>query len=180
MIDVFFRTVTSKDPVRSIMTELAWERWLMEPIQLLDVVDYSIREAREYAEANASSDPYIFTDDDVLIMGTDWVKRAVEIMLRHPEYAIVSTLSIIEGENQAKGEGEIYEMHAVGAPMLIRKGICVNLPEMTLDNECGTLHKFVLDKGFKMGLLNGTNGNPLRHNHLGHGFSSNPALRWAY
>jgi len=108
-------------------------------------------------------------------VGKDWVNRAVKAMLGHPEYRACSTLSLVEGENQATGEGEIYEMHAVGAPMIIRKGTMVDLPDMDLNNECGTIHKMILDRGGKEGLING-----LRHNHLGHGFSSNPALFWGY
>lgn len=157
------------------MYVLTLERWLLEGVKIIPLSDMGIREARKAAEELASSDPYIFTDDDVLIVGKDWVKRGVEAMLANPEYAVCSSLSLIEGENLATGTGTIYEMHAVGQPMFIRKGILSDLPEMTLDQECGIIHKYVLDKGFKEGLING-----LRHNHLGHGFSSNPALHWGY
>ena len=145
---------------------------------MMEICNISVTEGRRYAESESQSDPYIFSDDDVLILGHDWVKRTSQILLANPEYAIASTLSIVEGENQARGSGDIYEMHAVGQPMLIRKGICTDLPEMTLSQECGILHKLVLSKGYKMGLINGDP--PLRHNHLGHGFSTDPALRWGY
>jgi len=155
-------------------------RWKKEGINLRHlVVDVgsveNVRAVRMEAEQLAESDPYIFTDDDVLIVGKDWVKRGVEALLANPEYAIVSSLSLVEGENLAKGTGTIYEMHAVGAPSFIRKGFCTNLPDMDINSECGVLHKHVLDQGKKMGLVNG-----LRHNHLGHGFSGNPALHWGF
>jgi hypothetical protein len=179
MIDVFIRH-KSWDNLRWYMYEASCARWEMEPVRIITLPDLGIRENREFAEKQSQSDPYIFTDNDLLILGKDWVTRTTNILLAHPEYAIASTLSIVEGENQAKGQGEIYEMHAVGQPMLIRKGACVNLPPMDLNSECGALHKMVLGQGRKMGLIQGVEGMPLRHNHLGHGFSSNPALRWGY
>ncbi len=174
MLDVFIRTTNVKSSLRTAMLDVTIARWRMEAhIEILR--GYGIREGREWAERIAASDPYIFTDDDVLIVGKDWVKRGTEAMLAHPEYAVCSSLSLVEGENLATGTGTIYDMHAVGAPMWIRKGILTDLPEMTLDQECGVIHKYVLDKGYKEGLING-----LRHNHLGHGFSSNPILHWGF
>jgi hypothetical protein len=73
---------------------------------------------------------------------------------------------------------EIYPMHAVGQPMLVRKGACAKLPEITMNNECGEMHAMVLAMGKKQGLLWGNP--PLRHMHMGHGFSSNPNLHWGY
>lgn len=137
--------------------------------------DKGIREARLMAENLAMSDPYIFTDDDVLIVGKDWVKRAVNAMLANPVYGACSSLSLVEGENRANGEGEIYDMHMVGQPMIIRKGLMAEVPEMDLDNECGVIDSFLRSKGLKEGLVNG-----LRHNHLGHGFSGTPCSFWGY
>jgi len=164
------------------MYGLTQDRWRMEPVRIHRLVGQPILDGRRIAEQYAESDPYIFCDDDILIMGRNWTERACDILLRNPDYAIVSTLSMIEGENRVRPENEdceIYPMHAVGQPMLIRKGICVDLPEMTLASECGTLHKHVLDRGKQMGLLWGGK-EPLRHMHLGHGFSSNPLLHWGF
>lgn len=175
-IDVFIRTSRNANPLRAAMYELTRLRWEIDPNARICLLrDHGIRTGRIMAEDWAKSDPYIVTDDDVLIMGKDWVQRGTEAMLANPEYAVCSTLSMVEGENLAKGEGVIYPMHAVGAPMWIRKGILKDLPEMDLNSECGVIHKYVLDKGYKEGLING-----LRHNHLGHGFSSNPSLFWGY
>lgn len=176
MIDVFIRTTRLLDPLRQAMFDASRVRWELDPLVRVQLVrDVGIREGRVLAEEWTHSDPYIYTDDDVLILGKDWVQRGLDVMLSHSEFAVCSTLSMIEGENLAKGEGDIYEMHAVGAPMWIRKGILTNLPPMDLNSECGVIHKHVLDKGFKEGLING-----LRHNHLGHGFSSNPILHWGF
>lgn len=183
-IDIFVRTMAVQDEVRQAMKYLCTVRWLMEGVQITELEDMDIRAGRLYAEQNAKSDPYIITDDDVLIMGKNWIERATSVLLSHPEYAIASTLSMIEGENMAKPPRlfgpddhgvDIYEMHSVGAPMIIRKGTCRELPPLTLDNECGEIHRMVLDMGKKEGLITG-----IRHMHVGNGFSSNPILRWAY
>lgn len=177
-IDVFIRTTRPANTLREAMFQVSMERWRIEPVRVVVMVNHGVREGRRCAEEQAISDPYIYTDNDVLIVGKDWVKRAVEAILSHPEYRAVSSLSLVEGENLAKGEGEIYEMHAVGAPMIIRKGTMVDLPEMDLGSECGVIHKMILDRGGKEGLLGSKDPTPLRHLHLGHGFSSNPALHW--
>lgn len=181
MFDAFVRTVSRQSPLRNALRYAVTQRLLMEPTtRVREIADMPIREGRYYAELEAQSDPYLFIDDDVLLVGKDWVERGARIVLNNPRFAIVSCLSLVEGENMARPscDDEIYPMHAVGQPMFIRKGICVDLPEMSLDQECGILHKLVLDKGFEMGLFH-----PrllLRSNHMGHGFSSNPILRWGF
>lgn len=164
------------------MRHATMTRWKMEPIVRVHwIVDQGIREGRMWAERMAKSDPYIFCDDDILIMGKDWAKRAVEIFWRHPEYAMLSTLSFCEGENTAKPaqDCEVYDMHAIGQPMLIQKGILKDMPELEFTYECQQLDEYVKSKGFKQGILwQGERG--LRHMHLGSGFSGTPVHRWAY
>jgi hypothetical protein len=178
MIDVYVRHVKTEDRVREWMYEVSCARWVAEGVKIHTVTGGDIGGVRERIEKSAESDPYIVTDDDCLIVGKEWVRRAVGLVLANPTYAIVSTLSLIEGENLAvpTNGDDIYRMHAVGQPMLIRKGFCRELPEMDLNSECGVLHKMVLDKGYQMGLIHPKH--KIRHNHMGHGFSGNPALRW--
>jgi len=175
VIDVFIRTTNGQGKFREALFEATYQRWLMEPeVNIRTLRDMGIREARQCAEVSSRSDPYIFTDNDVLIVGKRWVERGTEAMLANPEYAVCSTLSLIEGENLAKppeGSGSIYPVHSVGAPMWIRKNILTDLPEMDMNMECGILWEYVKAKGYKEGLIAG-----LRHNHMGHGFSSNPSL----
>ena len=182
MIDVFVRVTEAevKDPLRKAMLEVAVARWNVEPVEVRMLVDYPIREGRQFAENSAKSDPYIFTDSDVLIVGKDWVKRGTETFLADSSYGAVSTLSLVETENAAlpKTENDIYPMHWVGAPMWIRKGLLTDLPEMTLGSECGVIHDYLKEKGYAEGLFNPSL--KLRHNHLGSGFSSNPNLHWGY
>jgi len=186
--DVFIRTMSKQSGLRHAMAAITRERWLLEDCRVQECDDATVNEFRADCECMAQTDPYIISDDDVLIVGKDWVKRAAALMLANPHFAIVSTLSLVEGENLAvpgyisgkpeEQQMDIYPMHAVGQPMLIRKGICVDLPPMDLNNECGTLHKFVLDKGYEMGLIHPKHH--IRHNHMGHAFSSNPSLFWGY
>jgi len=184
-IDVFVRVTDAeiKDPLRKAMLEVAVARWNLEPVEVRMLVDYPIREGRQFAENSAKSDPYIFTDSDVLIVGKDWVERGTKFFLGNPvgKYGAVSTLSLVETENAATPPSDlpvIYPMHWVGAPMWIRKGLLTDLPEMTLGSECGVIHDYLKEKGYAEGLFNPSL--KLRHNHLGHAFSSNPNLHWGF
>jgi hypothetical protein len=178
MVDIFIRTTRNNqvDHLRRAFFMATVARWEIEPDAVVHIIhDREIRDGRVYAEKAATSDPYIVTDDDVVIHGKDWLRRGREVLLANPDYAIASTLSLIESENAAVGEGPIYPMHWVGAPMWIRKGILTDLPEMDLGGECRVIHEYVAAKGFKEGLIAG-----IRHMHLGYGFSSNPNLHWGY
>jgi hypothetical protein len=185
---VFIRTQRyGENFLRVAMLSTVRERWLMEKVIVTELYEPSPNRARAAAEERAESDPYIFTDDDVLIVGKDWVSRALEVFQRHPEYGVVSTLSLVESENLAipgsiSGNGdeklmEIYPMHAVGQPMFVRKGISVDMPEFTLDQECFALQRLCEAKGMHTGLFHPNLR--IRHNHMGHGFSSNPVLAWS-
>jgi hypothetical protein len=185
---VFIRTQSyGENYLRKAMRSVSLERWLLEPVTIHKLYEPSPARARAKAEELAESDPYIFTDDDVLICGKDWVRRALEVFNRNPEYGLVSTLSLVESENLAipgsiSGNGgensmEIYPMHAVGQPMFVRKGIAVDLPDMTLDQECFTMQRLCESKGMHTGLFHPNLR--IRHNHMGHGFSSNPILAWS-
>lgn len=183
-LDVFIRVTQAElnDPLRKAMLEVTVARWNLEPVTIHTLVDYPIREGRQFAENKAKSDPYIFTDSDVLIVGKDWVSRGTESFLScSPFWGAVSTLSLVETENQAlppDSQQLIYPMHWVGAPMWIRKGLLTDLPEMTIGSECGVIHEYLESKGYKEGLFNPSLR--LRHNHMGHAFSSNPNLHWGY
>jgi hypothetical protein len=177
-VDVFIRQGHNYTPLRHAMLIATIERWTLDPLASVRHPHlYGIHdpiEVRRFAEMAADSDPYIICDDDILIWGKDWVKRGLEAMEHHPEYGICSTLSLVEGENQATGQGEIYPMHSVGQPMWVRKGICTEIPkDTTFTYECQVIHKLCERKGFKMGIISG-----IRHNHIGSGFSNQPEHRW--
>lgn len=181
-LDVFIRVTDAelKDPLRKAMLEVTVARWNLEPVTIHTMVDYPVREGRQFAENKAQSDPYIVTDSDVLIVGKDWVERGTHAFKSSFGYGAVSTLSLVETENAATTNSDdlIYPMHWVGAPMWIRKGILTDLPEMDLGGECRVIHEVMESKGYKEGLFNPNLR--LRHNHLGHAFSSNPNLHWGF
>ena len=179
VIDVFIRTTPNKSPLRQGFFMSTFARWHMEPLARITVIEDhngKIREHRLWAESRAQSEIYIVTDDDVLPHGKNWLARGFAAMQKHPEYVVCSTLSLVEGENLATGEGEIYPMHAVGAPMWIRRGILGNdLPEFAFTHECGAIDDYVKAKGFQEGLING-----LRHIHIGHGMSQDLQMVWGF
>jgi hypothetical protein len=181
MTDCFIRTIDRnlEDPLRKAFLDATVARWRMEPqVTITWILNKGIREGRMWAEAHAFSDPYIVTDDDVLPHGKKWLERGLLAMANKPEFAICSSLSLIESENMAKGpEGSvIYDVAWVGAPMWIKRGVIgEDLPEMTLGSECGVIDTYAKSKGYRCGLIEG-----LRHLNMGHGFSTDPTQQWGF
>lgn len=174
-IDVFMRTMSVKDDLRHAFLRATLARWYIEPVRVCELIDRDYREARFRAEHLAESDPYIFTDDDVLPHGKDWIATGVKAMLAHPEYGACSTKSLIVNESPfdtRPGDCDIFPVPCVGAPMWMRKGILKDdLPEYLFVSECIELDNYMKRKGFKQGIINN-----IYHVHLGHGFSTDP--RW--
>lgn len=178
MTDVFLRTTSRNlvDPLRRAFYDATMARWAMEPVSVRVLKDKGIREGRLLAEQMASTDIYIYADDDVLPHGKGWTGWGLRAMKQCPGFAICSSLSLIEGENRATGEGIIYDVGWIGAPMWIRRGVIgEDLPDMTLGSECGVIDFYVKGKGFRCGLING-----LRHLNMGHGFSTDQNQQWGF
>lgn len=176
MIDAFMRTMSNRDDLREGFFRATMARWAMEPVRLRHIVDRPIREARLRAEELATSDPYLFLDDDVLPFGKNWIRKGTAILLANPEYAIASTRSVIKEEmlnlSHEQEEADIFEARCVGAPMWIRKGILKDdLPEFQFREECVAIDAYVRQKGFKEGIING-----IFHHHLGYGCATDPSL----
>ena len=172
MNDVFIRAFP-ETVLRQRMFELCLERWKMDPLAWIVTLPKELKKdlsaQRHWADSHSKSELYIFTDDDCLIVGKDWIARGLEAMHKCPEYGIGATLSLIEGENVAKGEGIMYPMHMVGHPMFVRKGLLADVQIPDWPRECAHIQLHIERKGFREGIING-----LRHNHLGHGFSGTP------
>jgi hypothetical protein len=151
----------------------------METVNIHWIVDKGIREARLYAEKHATSDIYIFNDDDVMPWGKNWVERGLTAMRNNPQFAACSSRSVIAEErgNYQIPEGtEIMQVPCVGAPLWMRKGILGDdLPEFLFVEECIVLHNYLLKKGYLEGIIAG-----LEHVHLGFGFATNPSLVRGY
>jgi len=72
MIDLFIRTTPNKSRLRKRFFAVTIERWALDKdSRLLFLRDKGIREARIFAEQGALTDPYIFCDDDILIVVKD-------------------------------------------------------------------------------------------------------------
>jgi hypothetical protein len=174
MIDVFLRSMAGTG-IRHWFFNATVERWRMEDVRLMFLWDKGIREGRMEAEARAESDPYIYSDDDVLPFGKDWLAKGTRILLDHPEFAIASTRSVIKEEmlnlSHEQESAEIFEVRCVGAPMWIRKGILKDLPEFSFREECIVIDNYVRQKGYKEGIING-----IWHHHLGFGCATDPSL----
>jgi hypothetical protein len=180
MIDVFIRTMRDKEKMRVAFFVATVARWKIDPdARVQFILDRDYREARFYAENAARSDPYIFTDDDCLPHGKDWISNGVKAMLAHPEYGACSTKSLIVTESPfdtKPNECDIFPVPCVGAPMWMRKGIIKeDLPKYLYVSECIELHNYMKQKGYLQGIING-----ISHVHIGHGFSTDPRLVWGY
>jgi hypothetical protein len=179
-IDCFIRTMTGINRMRYGMFAATMERWKLDPnARIHFLVDKHYREARFEAEALAKSDPYIFTDDDVLIHGKNWIARGTDILLAHPDYGAASTKSLIVNESPfdtKEKECDIFPVPCVGAPMWMRKGVLEeDLPQYLFVSECIEIHNYMKSKGYKQGIING-----IFHVHIGHGFSTTEEFVWGY
>ena len=175
MIDVFIRTMSGQSLLRHAFFEATRARWQMEDVKLHWVVDMPIREGRLWAEQQAKSEFYIFTDDDVLPWGKNWLERGLSAMSGNPQFGACSSRSVIAEErgNYSIPEGtEILGVPCVGAPLWMRKGLLFdNFPEHLFVEECIVLHNYLAKKGYKEGIISG-----LEHLHLGFGFATSPQL----
>jgi hypothetical protein len=180
VVDVFLRTMVGEqqNSLRRAFRRATVVRWEMEDVHL-HYLSMGIREGRLWAERTATSDIYIFSDDDVLPWGKDWLERGLLAMGNNPEFAACSSRSVIAEErgNYEIPQGvEILPVPCVGAPLWMRRGILgPDLPEFLFVEECIVLHNYLLKKGFKEGIISG-----LEHHHLGFGFATTPNLVRGY
>ena len=158
-VDVFIRTMAKENDLRRYFREATRTRWMMEDVNLVWIWDEEIRTARLWAEEHARSEFYIFTDDDLLPWGKDWLRRGLAAMADHPFFALASSRSVIteEAGNYSIPVGVgILPVPAVGAPMWIRKGVIgTDLPEFPFVSECTMLYDYTRKKGFQSGIING-------------------------
>jgi hypothetical protein len=163
------------------MADVCIERWAIEPdcevtIVPSELTGYHISSKR-WADDMATSDIYVVTDDDHLILGTNWVKRGLELMQAHPEYGMLAAASIIEHRFMCENDSRMaIELHAIGCPYFIRKGTIRQWPdpeEVPANQVDGALCKIINDMGLKTGILP-----TLRYNHIGYGYSQVESSHW--
>lgn len=123
------------------------------------------------AEEFADSDPYIISNDDCLIYGSDFVRNGLHVMAQNSDFGCVS--GAVTNGDQFKIDGpEITEIHAVGGLVFLRKGLVTEFPPL---EDCfwdGERHKQVVAKGFRSGYTK-----MCPYLHIGANFSvANPAF----
>lgn len=158
-IQVFIRCAP-RSAVREELMKTCFERWKLDyGVDVVNICgtwpDGFQWTSRVYAEERAEGPYYILSDDDTLILGENWAKRAVEAM--EDGYGLLSGRSMLVGERiEAAGE-KILEYPNVGCPCVIRKG-AVDYRELSgPPNQqdaivCEAMHKAGYRTGFIRGL----------------------------
>ena len=123
----------------------AWSKFdvpvkLLMPDGRINSIEFQ-RQRRIEAERQSREDFYILADDDCLPIGqSDYLLKGIEILKRHPEFAILSPLpsneSIVEwtpaqeDNYTAFKDGEVFEHVSVGGIRFCRKGAMADWPPM--------------------------------------------------
>ena len=196
MIDVFIR-IAPRHPVRESLARAVAMRWVMElDVRMHAILGGATRQAveigdiigdmevlaienfawtsRRYAEERAAGELYILADDDHLILGKDWVKRAVTAAEQNPGYGILAARSVIQTERFGGNETEVIPHPYVGCPCVIRRGaVDYGKLQSPANLQDGTLCDAMRAAGYTTGFIRG-----LDYNHLGHGFSQVEPVLW--
>lgn len=198
MIHVFLTRICGKklgnlQKLRGLMYKLIYQRWLMESARVITEIRCNSDEdqigfqrlRRIKAEEKSVSEYYVLADDDCLLENMEpCLDKAVDIMERHPDFAILSWRPInatiipwepIPEENGCLVSGrvhvdkEVSEHSSVGGIRLIRKGAMTYWPDMEPNRKnydhihCGKLRQL----GWRSGYFN-----TLRQLHIGRHYST--------
>jgi len=159
MTDVFLTRLIPRGKVSDIervrrgMYEACYRRWQMEPGKFLSVIGRFYkkiefqRDRRMIAEKKSTTEFYVLADDDCLLESMEpCLNKAVDIMQRHPGFAMLSWKPInadiiswrpIPEENKSLVGGDVFEDDevaehvSVGGIRLIRKGAMKDWPALT-------------------------------------------------
>lgn len=104
----------------------------------------------ELAEQLAESDPYIISNDDVLIYGLDFVQNGLRMMETHPDFGIISGV-VTNGHEQYSSEEDVHEIHAVGGLVFLRKGLMKQWPPLEDGYWDVERHRQIVAAGYKSG-----------------------------
>lgn len=124
---------------------------------------------RPYIEARSQSDIYIMAEDDCMPLGPNFIERGLEIMARHPDFAVLSPLLLPYPETPSMWQDdEVYEGITSGGINFTRKGALKDLkvePGVLFDesSQAGYLKRL----GWRVGWMK-----HLKQNHLGAGLST--------
>ncbi len=104
----------------------------------------------EIAEKCAQSDPYIVSNDDCLIYGSDFVQNGLKMMRENPSFGCVSG-AVINGDQYQLDGPDIHEIHAVGGLVFLRKGLVKEFPPLEDAYWDIERHRQVVAAGYKSG-----------------------------
>lgn len=131
-IDVFLCSCAA-DPIRQGLRDAVtarWEKdWEMVGIHLLtpSAIGCTNKEfqglRRKYAEEHSAESFYILAEDDCMPLGPDFVKRGMEVMQRHPDYAVLSPLLLPFPPAVKENDGEVSEGITAGGINFTRRGL---------------------------------------------------------
>jgi hypothetical protein len=173
-IDVFIRAY-STDGIRGdflTVTEQAWDFQELASVRVIRRFMCAGDEfhwyARKHAEAHASSDLYILSDDDILPLGKDWIGRAVAVAERNPDYTILAGNNVVYSARTKNQGAEVQRGNAVGSPQLIRRGM-IDWSKLSGEgkNEDSIIAQYLKENNLLEGVMV-----DLDFNHAGHGFST--------
>lgn len=189
MIDVFLCSCAA-DPIRKGLFDAVRSRWLQEGgITLHAVVQrepglfesavlaggdcettalfFSRKEfqgeRRKLAEECATGEIYILAEDDCMPLGSSFVKRGLEVMMRHPEYAVLSPLLLPFPPPINENEGEVSNGITAGGINFTRRGL-IDIAQINSRlpwDECAQA-EHLREKGWKSGWMR-----DVKCNHIG-------------
>lgn len=174
-VDVFFCSAELR-PDMTVRCREAWQvpMWHLSPAGIgVSKRDFQ-KYRRVFAERQASGKYYIVADDDCLPPEGDWMSKAVEIMDRYPEFAILSlwpTNAVIQrwtpDDYTPVETEEVSEHFSVGNIRVCRKGAFTDWPEQVTAGYDNT-HCVALRKaGWRVGFFRN-----IKFLHLGEGKTS--------
>ena len=121
------------------------------------------RDSKLVAEELASGPSYCVIDDDCLPIGKDYFTRGRDLIGNHAEFGLLASWSVVDIGTPPSGD--VVEMHAVGTPYFVRKGV-LTFPRGSREQYDGVLCGALNERGLKTGLMPG-----VKHIHAGHGLS---------
>lgn len=173
---MFFCSISARDGLaalaeQAIQSKSGMLHWLTP--QFLNVTDTAFqKERRVYADKVAEGPFYVVADDDC-IPEKGWLEKAVNIMLWHPTFAILSLWPQNASIQRWTPEGytpyedhDVIEHYSVGQIRVCRKGILREWPAMDVDSKAydNIQCQAIRDAGYRVGYFKN-----LKVTHLGEG-----------
>lgn len=189
MIDVFVCTccnVGNFDQLRWHLAMACENRWGMEEasgtvkVKVIDPLMIGCDNKqfqgsrRVWADVHSDTDVYIMTDDDVMPLGLEFIKRGLKMMEDNPEYTILTARLLpetLDNINElSNSQGIIDHPHITsGGLNFVRKGPVAEVlrPHMLQFFDDSKATYWLREKGYKIGVMR-----DVYANHIGTGVST--------